>query len=461
MLETYNTVLINASRNLKKNIENTPLLYFLFTIMIIFSMGMMAMLTLFFINNNVEIELNDVFFIIFFMFLMKSSYDFYRYFNKSNPVTYSLSTPVTQFKTVFEIFLVIFWIQLGIWVLFSTIYHISLIGIGISLNLEITYIQFTLGVILSTIIGPIIAIHFFSKKKYRLIPIPIIIATLYYFNDLISILIILGISFIYLLWSLTNILDCYQYVNRKQRKEEKLQVWINNIKKTVFYKETIILYRDRLLFSIIFTAISLGVISGYLAGFDNNSIFPESIQLLTDRLTFSAYAFVGIYILTIYTSVFISLSFFLNEEKTLWLIHHLPIKTKKIVQAKFYSLLLPVICSIPFIAYFTALTTAKSFDFVIWFFIFSFLAGVIITFPLGAKYVGKKSDILLLYSISLLMFIILSVGFSIQSLIQNNYQKLLLFYTISIILEIILLFVSIEISSGILVIRYKKNTYIQ
>ena len=114
MLETYNTVLTNASRNLKKNIENTPLLYFLFTIMIIFSMGMMAMLTLFFINNNVEIELNDVFFIIFFMFLMKSSYDFYRYFNKSNPVTYSLSTPVTQFKTVFEIFLVIFWIQLGL-----------------------------------------------------------------------------------------------------------------------------------------------------------------------------------------------------------------------------------------------------------------------------------------------------------------------------------------------------------
>ena len=51
MLDTYNVVLADAARNLKMNIKNSPVLYILFSIMILFSLVMIVMLTYFFIQN--------------------------------------------------------------------------------------------------------------------------------------------------------------------------------------------------------------------------------------------------------------------------------------------------------------------------------------------------------------------------------------------------------------------------
>jgi hypothetical protein len=96
MLETYNILLIDVIRNLKKNIKNSQFLYFLFILMILFSISMIAMLTLYFIENDISVNLNDVFFVIFFMFLIKSSVDFYRYYISSKSFVYILSLPYSN-----------------------------------------------------------------------------------------------------------------------------------------------------------------------------------------------------------------------------------------------------------------------------------------------------------------------------------------------------------------------------
>ena len=178
MLETYNLILTDIIRNLKRNIKNSPILYFLFFIMMLFSI----------IKNDISLNLSDVFFVIFFMFLIKTSVDFYRYYINSKPFVYVLSLPVSNLKSLFEIFLLIFFIQLGLWVFFSSIYHIFIYNIGINLSYPLIYLQFLIGVILSIILGTIIPIHIYNKKKYRIIPVVVFLVCLWFWNDILSII---------------------------------------------------------------------------------------------------------------------------------------------------------------------------------------------------------------------------------------------------------------------------------
>jgi hypothetical protein len=309
-------------------------------------------------------------------------------------------------------------------------------------------------VILSIILGSIIPIHVFNKKKYRIIPVVILLTFLWFNNDLFSIIIITILSLFYLIISLNFSLDSFQYVNRKKRKKESSNNWMKGIKKTIFLKESINLWRDKLLFSILFTSVFLGFSSGYFAVFGDSSFIPESLRIFISLFSKEIYGFFGIYIIIIYASVFISLNLFLNEENTIWLIRNLPVSEKTIIYGKVFSLLLPFFCSVPFIAYFLAFTQGESIFFLIWFFIFSYLAGVIISFPLGAKYIGKKSDIMLLYSVSIIILFILGISYYYTYylyLFSFNYTFL---YLIILLIEVLLLYISLEFSANIL--SYKK-----
>lgn len=454
MLETYNIVLINSFRNLKRNITSSPLLYFLFSVMIIFSIFLIGFLTLFFIRNQIPIDLNNVFFIVLFLFIIKGSHDFYNYFTKSEPFTYTLSTHVSHIMSVFEVFLVVFWTQLGLWVFISLLYTVSLIIAGVNPSFPLLYLKLTFGVMLASLIGSTIVLHYFSKMKYRLAPLVFILYFLSQYNDIFSVLILLIISFIYLLWSCTYSLDSYQYVIRKIWKKERAQVWLSNIKKAVFYKEIITLWRERVLFSIIFSSVIMGFGAGYIAKFGAESLLPESLQILISRFSPESYAFFGIYVLTIHGVVFISLSFFLNEEHTIWLMRHSPVNMSDIVYGKVFALLIPFLCSIPFIAYYSAFTSGESLLFLLWFLIFSYLVGIIICFPLGARYVGKKSDILLLYSVSLLIFIILGVAFSFNSIFGMLGISKYILYILIILIELLLIFVSTKLAANSLSVKY-------
>ena len=135
----------------------------------------------------------------------------------------------------------------------------------------------------------------------------------------------------------------------------------------------------------------------------------------------------------------------------------MPIKPETIIYGKTLSLILPFICCIPFIAFYSAFTSVNSLGFLIWFLVFSYIAGIIICFPLGAKYIGKKSDILLLYSVSLLIFIVLGIFFSLNTLINNLGIFQYLLYVFIILIEIILLMISLVISAKNLKVKYFKT----
>ena len=89
MLETYTLIFTNIIRNFKKNIKSSPILYFIFFIMIFFSIAIIARLTWYFLNYDISINLNDIFFVVFYIFLIKTSVDFYKYYINSNPILWS------------------------------------------------------------------------------------------------------------------------------------------------------------------------------------------------------------------------------------------------------------------------------------------------------------------------------------------------------------------------------------
>ena len=457
MLETYTALLTDVSRNLIKNIRDSPLLYIFFGFMMSASVAAMAFVTFFMIRTEAEVDLYEVFLMVFFITLMKSGVDFHKHFVKSSVLSYPLSTPVKHAKTTFEVFLVIFWLQLGLWAFFSILYSVFLVMEGINLGYPMEYVQFTMGVMVATVIGTIIPLHFFSTKRYRLIPVPLFFLALWLFREPVSTLIILLLSTCYLIWSFTKSIDCYLFVNRKERKNERHQVKIHDALKAISHKEITILWRDKLLFSFIFTAVTVGAMSGYLAEFGGEAILPEGIRQLTQYISPVMYGFLGVYVLTIYTSVFTSLNFFLAEEDTVWLIRNLPVKEKTIVRGKALALTIPFICSIPFVAYFSAFTGLDMIPSLLWFLVFSFVVGITISFPLGAKYMGKKSDVLLLYSVAMITFGILGFALGVENLVGRNPAFLLPYYLVTLVIALGFMFLSLELSTHIFSLKYKQQ----
>ena len=69
---------------------------------------------------------------------------------------------------------------------------------------------------------------------------------------------------------------------------------------------------------------------------------------------------------------------------------------------------------------------------------------------------GKKSDILLLYSVSLLIFLILGIFFSINGVIGNLGSSQYFLYGFILLIEMPLLLISLKISAKNLRVKYKK-----
>ena len=450
MLETYATVLTNSWRNLYQNAKSSPILYLWFSAMMFLSIVMMVGLSTFLIWAEFTVEFKDIFVMIFFLFFMKSSADFHKYFVNSSEVTYALSTQASHKRTVFEIFLVIFWIELGLWALFSSTYSFLMFISGNPLPFPVEYIQLTLGVILASVLGACISLHFFSPKRIRLLPAGGILAVLWFAEDVWVILFLIVLSVLYLWWSLHFVMDSFQFVQKKNRFRERFDIMLDTPLKVIFQKETVVLWRDRLFFSFIFSAVATGIFTGYLSVYGAELLLPESLRKTAESMMPTMYVVLGIYVVTILTAVFPSLSFFLNEEKTIWILRHVPVSDRVFVVGKLCALGLPFLCCLPFIAYYTAFAGMTFFVFSIWLLIFSFLAGVILAFPLGAKYFGRKSDLLVLYCISLLLFVIVGAGVAFENMIPKGSYLLWWFYACSILLELGVLYISVIITSRIL-----------
>jgi hypothetical protein len=457
MLETYSALLTEMSRNLYRNARESPVLYVWFSGMLVFSLMMFAVLTLFMINYQISLKINDIVLSLCFLFLVKSSADFHRYFSTSAVVTYAFSTQVSQKKTLFEIFLVVFWVNLGLFVLFSSLYTVFLGGAGVYLSYPLEYLQVLFGIMLGLVLGPVFALHYFSPHRLRLLPVAGIIAGFWLFQSVPLLLVLLCCAVVYLWWSLRYVLDSYQYVARKKRQQEQLKSHIYESRLAIFHKETITLWRDRLLPSFVFTAALMGGFAGYLTVFGEDLLIPKQLQILSQSFLPTAYGVLGIYVVVIYTAVFPTISMFLNEEHTLWITRHLPIREKTVIQGKVLALSLPFIASFPFLWFYAAFTGTEYLLFSLWFLVFSFLAAVIVSLPIAVKYVGKKSDILVLYCVALLVFVILGVGSGLEKVFAGSLMSQLVFYVVSILVEVGLLLVSMWLSSILFSLKQKQG----
>lgn len=436
--------------------RETPVLYIMFSGMIIFSIIVFAYATFFLLNieTNLDISLEDVFFTVFFIFLLKSVADFYNNFIKSSPVSYSLSTQVSQKKTIFEIFLAVLMIELIIWFSFSIMFLIALTAFRVDIGYPIEYLLFTLGVIVAACLGCSISINFFSPKRYRLLPTIVLLGFYFQARHPLYVAFTLPLAMLHTGWSIKNSMSSHLFSRRKERIKERAQIKMRSIIKALFYRETTVLWRDKLLFSFIFTSISTGLFSGYLFLYGDEILIPESIRETIGGFLPSMFLFLGVYVVIMYTAVFPSLNLFLNEEKTMWIIRHLPVKNDTIVYGKTSALALCFLTSIPFVPYITIFVGLDQLVFLFWFLIFSYIAGVIVSVPLGVKYVSKKSDIMLLYSVAMILFAVLGFMATLGSMIKEHFDYPIVIYSLILLFEVFVLYISLKLSSQILTLKY-------
>jgi len=456
MFETINILLKQNIRNIKTKIKESPVLYLVFLIMMIFSILVFSFTTYFLqiIETKIDVSLNDLYFIIFFIFFVKSAVDFYNSFIKSDNVLYPLSTEVSHKRTISEIFLSILIINLIIWFSFSGLYLFFLSFFRIEIFYPFEYLNFFIGVLSGVFLGITISINFFSPKRYRLIPTVILLAFFYYVNEPLFITLTCPLSFLHLLWSIRNAMESHKYIRRKERLKEKSEIKIRSVIKSLFYRETTIIWRDKLFYSFVSISSFVGLSTGYLYVYGDELFIPERLLELYSGFLPSVFVFIGVFVVVIYTAVFPSLNLFLNEEKTMWIIRHLPLSDDSLVFGKTSTLILCFVAAIPFIPYTTVFLGIEKIIFLSWFLAYSFIAGVIVSVPLGVKYVGKKSDIMLLYSVSMILFGILGFGAIFGSYIESRIDYYLWVYLLILIIEAFVLFLSLKISTRILRVKY-------
>jgi len=456
MLETSKIILKDNTRELIKKIQEAPVLYFIFAVMMIFSIFVFAYATYFLLNveTNLNVSLEDVFFTIFFVFFLKSAADVYNHFIMSSPLSYSLSTQIDQKKTIFEIFLAVLVMQLVIWFAFSSFFLVALAAFSVNVYYPLEYLLFTLGVITAACVGGAVAINFFSPRRYRLLPTLILLGFILNSKSMLYVSLMLPLAMLHVGWSIRNSIPSYLFVKRKERLKERAQVKVRSVINALFYRETTVLWRDKLLFSFVFSSVSTGLFAGYFFIYGEEILLPEVLRKTMSSFLPAMFVFLGVYVVVVYTAVFPALNLFLNEEKTMWIIRHIPVKNDVFIYGKTSALALCFLTAIPFVPYISIFMGFDQIAFVLWLLVFSYIAGVIISVPLGVKYVGKKSDIMLLYSVAMLLFAVLGTAATLGSMIRDHFAYPIAIYILTILAEIFVLYLSLKISSKILALNY-------
>jgi hypothetical protein len=457
MFETTRLILLEISRNLRRKMSISPILYIFFILMILFSVVMFGFLTFFLLHSKTTFHYLDVFYTVFFLLLMKSASDLHTYFIAAPQVAYALSTQRKHRNTVGEIVLSTLAINLFLWFFFSLLYLLVVFSLRVPMNYPVEYLLFSIDILIAVLLGCSLSLHFFSSRRYRMIPTLVLLLFFWFSQNMFFIACTLPLAILHCMWSLSHSIDSFRFVNRKERTKERTQVHIRGILTSLFYRETTVIWRERLYFSFVFMSVSTALGTGYLYRYGTDLFIPESIQKLISGFLPSLFVFLGCYIVVIYAAVFPALNLFLTEEKTMWILRNLPLKNETIVYGKTLTLTLCFLTTLPYLAFIPIFLGVNDLLFLFWFLCFSFLAAIIITVPLGVKYVGKKSDILLLYSVAMILFIILSIVGAGMNLLRHSGGFFVIFLcALSLLLEGTLLFLSLKLSAHLLRLQ-KKN----
>lgn len=422
--------------------------------MIFFSIVMFAFLAYFLVHTDTIVSFMDVFYSVFFLLLMKSGSDVHRLFIKAPQVSYAFTTQVSHRRTLWEIIVFVLLMNLGLWFLFSLLFLLVLFGLHVPIDYPVEYVLFSVNIVVAVLLGCSLALHFFSAKSYRILPTLGLLGFFWWSQTMLFFAILFPLALLHCVWSVTHGLDSYLYVKRKHRDKERAQVHLRSSLPTLFYREVTVIWRDRLFFSFVGMSVSTALFTGYLYMYGADLFIPESLQQMMSGFLPSLFVFLGCYIVVMYTAVFPALNLFLTEEKTMWILRHLPLRDETILYGKTLALALCFLTALPFLAFIPLFVGVVDLVFLSWFLVFSFLAAVIIAVPLGVKYVGKKSDILLLYSVAMILFILLSVvGAGLNVLRATVTISLLPLYVLLLCLEFTMLFLSLKLSTKILSVK--------
>ena len=458
-METSRLLLKEITRTLRRKIKASPILYLFFSAMLFFSIVMFAFLTFFLLHTKTTFNFMDVFYTVFFLLLMKSASDMHTQFISAPQASYALSTHVPQKKTVGQIVFTIVLINMSLWFSFSLLYLVVLSMLRTPINYPLEYLFFSISVLIGILLGCTLSLHFFSSKQYRMIPTLLLLGFFWFSQSMMFIACMLPLALLQCLWSLSHPLDSYRFVKRKIRTSERNQVRQRGVLQALFIREVTGIWRDRLYFSFVSMSIFTALGTGYLFLYGTDLFIPESIQKYLTGFLPSLFVFLGCYIVVMYAAVFPALNLFLTEEKTMWILRNLPVSNQTIVYGKTLALSLCFLTTLPFLAFIPIFLGITDLLFLFWFLVFSFLAAVIIALPLGVKYVGKKSDILLLYSVAMILFALLSgVGAGMNLLRSNSTISILPLCVLLICLELTLLFLSLKLSTHLLSLSFKNPT---
>ncbi|MFO7677622.1 MAG: hypothetical protein R6V50_04485 [Thermoplasmatota archaeon] len=401
-------------------------------------------------NTETEFSLLDIYYGLFFIFFIKTTSDVHKYFVTSPHLSYTFSTDISHVATIKHICYALVLANSAIWFLFSGLYLIVLYSVGIPIYYPFEYLMFTLAIFSSIFVGFSVSLHFFSAYQYRLIPTILLLIFFWFSQSMIFLIFVFPLIILHFIWSIHHGMDSYLYIKRKQRNKETNQAKARSILFAIFYKEITTLWRERLLISFVFTAISTALFSGYFAVYGIDLLIPESLLDYAGDFLPNMFVFLGIYIVVIYTGVFPTLNMFLNEEKTFWILRNMPLSSDHIVQGKILSLSVCFCTAIPFVAYLSWFIGLDDIFFVIWFFIFSYIAAIIVAAPFGAKYVGKKSDILLLYSVAMILFGVLGIVGNFGFVLLKISGFGLLYLLFLLLLDVCFLYGSMKFSAKII-----------
>jgi hypothetical protein len=458
MFETSKLLLTEITRNLKGKISQSPILYIFFFMMIFFSVVMFGFLTFFLLHTKTTFHYLDVFYAVFFLLLMKSASDLHTHYIAAPQVAYALSTQEKHRNTVGEIVFSVITINLFLWFAFSSLFLLVVFALRVPMNYPVEYLLFSIDILVAILLGCSLSLHFFSSKKYQMIPSMILLLFFWFSQSLFFVACMLPVAVLHCIWSLSHSLDSFRFVKRKERTKERSQIRIRGIIVSLFHRETTVIWRERLYFSFVSMSITTALGTGYLFLHGTDLFIPESIQKLVSGFLPSLFVFLGCYIVVMYAAVFPALNLFLTEEKTIWILRNLPLKNETIVYGKTLALSLCFLTTLPYLALIPIFVGVNDLLFLLWFLGFSFLAAVIISVPLGVKYVGKKSDILLLYSVAMILFILLSVVGAGMNLLRHSVGVLILpLCVLMLLLEGTLLFLSLKLSARLLSFKMQKS----
>lgn len=419
--------------------------------MVVFSLAMFALLTTTILQAQLPLTLSDVFFFIFFAFLMKTGSDVHRYFISSPNIFYALATPTSQRRTTGEVLFALVLVNLGIWFVFSIVFLCFLQVYHLPLWYPVEYGLFSCGVLAASVLGGMLALQFFSPHPLRLLPTLVLLFSYSLVQNPVFVAATLPLIILQAWWMLSHAVESYRFVRRKERIPDAANARVRGVLSSMFYREVTVLWRERLFGSFVFMSVTTALGTGYLYLHGAEFLLPPALQRVMGAFLPSLFMFLGVYVVVLYTAVFPALNLFLTEEKTLWILQSMPVTADQVVLGKMSALSLCFLTSIPYLAFIPIFVGVRNLPFLIWFSLFSFLISVMVAVPFGVKYVGKRSDILLLYSLSLILFVVLSlVATWLNLLLDLRHGEIVVLLVLLLAFAFCGLFLSFKISSRLL-----------